>query len=811
MRIRLSSRLGTLAAAGLLGLACVAIPSLSVAQDGQAGAGGGSSSTVTVSPPASTDAAKDIVDLSGGQTQDYSFAASLDQGVIVLRGKVPIAADKARFAGMSNVDTTALEVAPGAPERFDAAIGFGMKALGYLSTGKFTLKGRVATLHGVAASAGDYEAVRTLTVSGVPAGVVLVRADIAAPGAANSPASTPEKTANQSDSNAAGDASKGGMGDSQPNSANTGETAPSADATGESSKSAVSAPEAPKPSDTPAADQAAATPAEPAASDGSASAAPPATESPAASAPAGPATKPAAAPYLWAAEKGGEGGIVLSGDVPSADVRDALSGLAGMVEKDTSIIASGAPSGFAKDAEAALEALDGLDGGRAAYSGTRWSLTGQAATADQRDAALSALSAAETPVDEWLVDIQVKSAQTVEKPTATPAGKTQSTEKQVESSAPQGKADQSAAGETPAAKAPATSEPKTATSEPKPKPGSDTKATETATPEASTSQGAEPGTKAGASSGAGAASTPTSETQKTPETGTTGAAPSAPKPETASEAARKALSEAASASSSGTAESATASEQPAKTAVNPDYAFSATRGPDGSVVLDGMVPADAARRYFGSAAGDKVDNRLTVAKGAPDNFITDALGGLDALSRLETGTLGLKGGNWSLTGKAPDEKVQKAIHQQVAALPDGGAWHTDISLPSPTTICRRQLAALSEKNAILFNPGSTHVAADSRAAIDEFATDLAGCPDAPVYVQGHTDSQGPAKYNMALSVARAEAVVKELAARGIDPKRLYAVGYGETLPVASNDTAAGRARNRRIVITIPDKVDQEGG
>ncbi|MCG5056297.1 MAG: OmpA family protein [Myxococcales bacterium] len=69
-------------------------------------------------------------------------------------------------------------------------------------------------------------------------------------------------------------------------------------------------------------------------------------------------------------------------------------------------------------------------------------------------------------------------------------------------------------------------------------------------------------------------------------------------------------------------------------------------------------------------------------------------------------------------------------------------------------------------------------------------------------VEGHADQTGPADWNKRLSVMRAEAVVDYLAQRGVDPKRLVAIGVGDKKPWADNDTEEGRARNRRVVFHI---------
>jgi OOP family OmpA-OmpF porin len=67
-----------------------------------------------------------------------------------------------------------------------------------------------------------------------------------------------------------------------------------------------------------------------------------------------------------------------------------------------------------------------------------------------------------------------------------------------------------------------------------------------------------------------------------------------------------------------------------------------------------------------------------------------------------------------------------------------------------------------------------------------------------VRVEGHTDWIGSEEYNQALSVRRAEAVYRYLVNRGVEPERFTVEGFGKSRPIASNDTEAGRAQNRRV-------------
>jgi outer membrane protein OmpA-like peptidoglycan-associated protein len=120
----------------------------------------------------------------------------------------------------------------------------------------------------------------------------------------------------------------------------------------------------------------------------------------------------------------------------------------------------------------------------------------------------------------------------------------------------------------------------------------------------------------------------------------------------------------------------------------------------------------------------------------------------------------------------------------------------------PLKLCRLLVAGFATDNPILFQSGSARMTDESMASLGELATDLEGCPDTAVYIEGHTDADGADELNLALSVARAEAVVDALVELGVGYQRLYAVGYGESLPIADNETSAGKRANRRIVFTI---------
>ncbi len=117
--------------------------------------------------------------------------------------------------------------------------------------------------------------------------------------------------------------------------------------------------------------------------------------------------------------------------------------------------------------------------------------------------------------------------------------------------------------------------------------------------------------------------------------------------------------------------------------------------------------------------------------------------------------------------------------------------------------------AVEMKSGVLFASGSAELSAEADPILTKLAEIVREMPDNPIYIEGHTDNvpiqtqQFPS--NWELSTARAASVVRRLIQSGASPQRMAAVGYGEHHPVADNSTAAGRYRNRRVVLVLQAK------
>jgi outer membrane protein OmpA-like peptidoglycan-associated protein len=136
---------------------------------------------------------------------------------------------------------------------------------------------------------------------------------------------------------------------------------------------------------------------------------------------------------------------------------------------------------------------------------------------------------------------------------------------------------------------------------------------------------------------------------------------------------------------------------------------------------------------------------------------------------------------------------------EVPAVPPAAAAVPAPRTEAPRTAaqCERSLARQLAGEEIQFASGSAAISPKSSALLDRLAGEAQACPG-NIRIEGFTDTTGKAAANVRLSSARAAAVRAALIERGIPAERLQARGYGSKHPLASNHSAAGRAKNRRI-------------
>ncbi|MCS6760074.1 MAG: hypothetical protein MO852_14945 [Candidatus Devosia euplotis] len=119
---------------------------------------------------------------------------------------------------------------------------------------------------------------------------------------------------------------------------------------------------------------------------------------------------------------------------------------------------------------------------------------------------------------------------------------------------------------------------------------------------------------------------------------------------------------------------------PAVIEVDPDYAFSAIRDGDGAVILSGQVPADAALRQFATTT-EADAAAVSIAGGAPENFLASAEIGLQALLRLQSGQLDFANGTRRIVGMAGDAAGRDAVLAAIAA-DNAASWTSDVKAPA---------------------------------------------------------------------------------------------------------------------------------
>ncbi len=196
----------------------------------------------------------------------------------------------------------------------------------------------------------------------------------------------------------------------------------------------------------------------------------------------------------------------------------------------------------------------------------------------------------------------------------------------------------------------------------------------------------------------------------------------------------------------------------------------------------------------------------------PDGWPVRVLAGLQAMAELEYGSLTVRADVVEVKGVTGNPAGKARIAQILSdKLGQGKPFKVDVSynkdldplaaLPTPQE-CAQDVSDVLARKKIAFTPSSAEIDGSAGAVMTALAEVLKDCPSLKMEIGGHTDSQGSEGGNLALSQARAEAVLLALQGRQVDVSGMVAKGYGEAVPLADNVTDAGREANRRIEFTL---------
>lgn len=242
------------------------------------------------------------------------------------------------------------------------------------------------------------------------------------------------------------------------------------------------------------------------------------------------------------------------------------------------------------------------------------------------------------------------------------------------------------------------------------------------------------------------------------------------------------------------------------------YVFTARKSA-GAIRLGGDLPASSVRLAATDllarfSPGDALIDEARSGRGAPEGFAKVLPLLLAGLSRLSEGVATIEDKVVSLRGEALHENAALAIVRTIQqGLPPGYRFDSTLSVQHVGPVldppaCQREVRALLAGGELVFETAQAQLDDSSLAFLDRLVVTLRRCPAIEADIEGHTDNAGDAATNLDLSQRRAQALLERLQSAGLPAERFRAVGYGETRPLAPNDTDEGRARNRRIDIVI---------
>ncbi|RUM65574.1 MAG: hypothetical protein DSZ06_04805 [Sulfurospirillum sp.] len=292
-----------------------------------------------------------------------------------------------------------------------------------------------------------------------------------------------------------------------------------------------------------------------------------------------------------------------------------------------------------------------------------------------------------------------------------------------------------------------------------------------------------------------------------------------------------------------------------------NYNIYMVKNAKGKLFLEGVVPnkkahdklLDTAKKYFKDS---DIKDSLKIQEGAPKDWLYMSQFGIEKLSNVDFGEMNITNKAYLFKAHLPSYEQKVKFLESIKTVMSNpnnhyGRFKGDYIVTSPikgakiavannitpktttpkivkkvtkkeikkdavntqqqiaTISCQDMINSALSTDTIHFAFNSSQLANDSYEILDKIANAMKECSHQDgliLEIGGHTDSKGRANYNKWLSQKRADVIRKYLINQGVNPNLIKSVGYGESMPIASNKTPEGRSQNRRIEFKIKGEI-----
>lgn len=217
-----------------------------------------------------------------------------------------------------------------------------------------------------------------------------------------------------------------------------------------------------------------------------------------------------------------------------------------------------------------------------------------------------------------------------------------------------------------------------------------------------------------------------------------------------------------------------------------------------TVILNEPVIKIASATFTNPTANGKCDGTITLVGIGSGRSVTVNYNYNGTAQPAYSGTIGMDN-KLTLTGLCGGSYTGIVVSANNCT---GGSADMTLVTPPPPPVEKPRQPAIDPSTPILFDLGKTQIHESSLDILEEAVLELNDNKGSYIIIDGHTDDIGTPSSNRVLSYKRAQAVKEYLKEMGIEEKRLITVGHGEEQPAAPNTSSEGRAKNRRVIMTL---------